>query len=77
MTTLNKAADLFGEEWQGYEVQTFTVRDGKGYYIAHTVDNTREVFTQYEILIRHDDGDETRTYVTTEQELELWTEHLK
>jgi hypothetical protein len=76
MTTMNTSADLFGEEWQGYEVQTFTVRDGNGFYISHTVDNTRTVFTQYEILVRYSDGTEDRTYATSQQELELWTKHL-
>lgn len=76
MTTLLKSHELFGDEWSGYEVKTFTVKDGTGYYIAHEVDNTRTVFTQYEILVRFNDGTTERTYATTEQELKLWTEHL-
>lgn len=71
------SADLFGEEWDGYEVQTFTVKDGQGFYISHTVDNTRRIFTQYEILIQFNDGTTERTYVESDQELKLWTEHLQ
>lgn len=71
------SSDLFGEEWDGYEVQTFTVKDGQGFYISHTVDNTRTIFTQHEILIRFNDGTTERTYVTSDQELKLWTEHLQ
>ncbi len=74
--TLSKATELFGEEYEGFEVHTFAVKAGKGYYIAHTVDNTRAVFTQYEIFIQFDDGTTERTDATTEQELKLWTEHL-
>lgn len=75
--TLEKSADLFGEEWDGYEVRTFAVKDGKGFYISHEVDNTRRIFTQHEILIQFNDGTTERTTADSEQELKLWTEHLQ
>lgn len=71
-----EASALFGEEYSGFAVTEFEVKDGKGYYITEVVDNTREVFERHLILIRYSDGTEERTDATTAQELKLWTEHL-
>lgn len=75
--TLTKATELFGEQFDGLEVHSFPVKDGKGFYISHTVDNTRRIYTQHEILIQFSDGTEERSTAESQQELELWTKHLQ
>jgi hypothetical protein len=77
VTTLHKAADLFGEEFGDLEVHTFKVKDGRGYYISYTVDNTRTVQTRHSIRIEYSDGTVETTTADSEQELKLWTEHLQ
>lgn len=70
------ASELFGEEYADFEVKTFAVKDGKGYYITEEVNDTRTTYLRHIILIRFNDGTEERTDATSEQELKLWTEHL-
>lgn len=77
MTTVKKSHELFGEEFEGYDVTTFTVKDGQGYYISYPVDNTRTAYTQYRIRVDYSDGDTVFETVDSRQELELWTVHLK
>ena len=76
MSTNHTASELFGEEYEGLEVKTFTVKDGKGFYIGYTVDNTRTVYTHYLIRIEYNDGEVETTTADSQQELELWTKHL-
>lgn len=73
---MQSATELFGEQYEGLEVHEFPLRDGKGYYISHVVDNTRTVETHHEILLRFNDGTEERTTAESPKELELWTKHL-
>jgi hypothetical protein len=77
--TLDKvsATEIFGEQWEGYEIHSFPIKDGVGYYLPHTVDNTRTVETHYEIRLIWNNGDTEESTAESEQELKLWTEHLR
>ena len=75
MSTLN-SSELFGEEYGDLEVTTFTVKEGVGFYVGYTVDNTRTVYTHYLIRIEYSDGTVETTTADSDQELKLWTEHL-
>lgn len=76
------AASLFGESFADLDLHSFPVRSmgnatGTGYYIAYTVDNTRQIATAYRIAIVWDNGDVEYSTADSEQELKLWTEHLQ
>ena len=75
--TLTKARDIFGEEYAAYELHTFPIKDGIGYYIGYEVDDTRKVYNLYHIKLIWDDGATEETTVEGEQELALWTDHLR
>lgn len=77
MSTLKKSTELFGEEYDSLEVTTFPVKDGTGYYISHTVDDTRRIYTHYLIRIEYSDGTVETSTADSVQELELWTKHLQ
>lgn len=74
--TLTKASEVFGEEYDGFELHTFPVKDGQGFYVTERVDNTRKVYDHHIIKIIFNDGSTEETYADTPQELELWTKHL-
>lgn len=71
------AAEIFGEEWEGYSVHTFPIRDGVGYWVAYeSMGADRRPATHYRIKLIWTNGETEETTAESPKELALWTDHL-
>ncbi len=78
--TLDKvtSTEIFGEQWEGYTLTSFPIKDGVGYYVAYeSMGADRRPATHYAIKLVWSNGDTEESTAESPAELELWTKHLQ
>lgn len=71
------ASELFGETFEGLKVNEYPVKDGTAYWVQWDDSNPRATFPRTELVILFNDGEREQVSIESEQELKLWTEHLR